>query len=136
MNVDQFVISLCLILFLGKLFGEIFQRFELPEVVGEILAGLLLGPSLTNVISPDPTLTVLAELGVILLLFSIGCESSIKRLYQAGGRAVSVALVGNCSGYCDGREWCLLSYRLNIHRYFSWVCLNSDEYWHFITGVG
>ncbi|MDO6639026.1 cation:proton antiporter [Shewanella sp. 5_MG-2023] len=94
MNVDQFVISLCLILFLGKLFGEIFQRFELPVVVGEILAGLLLGPSLTNVISPDPTLTVLAELGVILLLFSIGCESSIKRLYQAGGRAVSVALVG------------------------------------------
>ncbi|MFS1424060.1 cation:proton antiporter [Shewanella sp. 10N.286.48.B5] len=136
MNVDQFVISLCLILFLGKLFGEIFQRFELPEVVGEILAGLLLGPSLTNVISPDPTLTVLAELGVILLLFSIGCESSIKRLYQAGGRAVSVALVGIIVPAIvmgvSGAYYLTDSIFTAIFR----VCLNGDEYWHFITGVG
>ncbi|WP_144212985.1 cation:proton antiporter [Shewanella donghaensis] len=94
MSVDQFVISLCLILFLGKLFGGVFQRLGLPVVVGEIFAGLLLGPSLLSVITPHPTLTVLAELGVILLLFSIGCETSIKGLHKAGSRAMSVAILG------------------------------------------
>lgn len=94
MAVDLFVISLCLILFFGKLFGSLFARFGLPAVVGEILAGLLLGPTLFNLVTPDPTLAVMAELGVILLLFSIGCETSIKRLYQAGGRAVCVASLG------------------------------------------
>lgn len=94
MAVEQFIISLCLILFCGKLFGSLFERFGLPAVVGEILAGLLLGPTLLNYIAPHPTLAVLAELGVILLLFSIGCETSIKRLYLAGSRAVSVAALG------------------------------------------
>ncbi|MEC4727933.1 cation:proton antiporter [Shewanella sp. D64] len=94
MAVDQFIISLCLILFCGKLFGSLFKCLALPAVVGEILAGLLLGPTLLNFVTPNPTLAVLAELGVILLLFSIGCETSIKRLYQAGGRAVSVAALG------------------------------------------
>ena len=94
MAVDLFIISLCLILFCGKLFGILFERLSMPAVVGEILAGLLLGPSLLNFVTPHPTLAVMAELGVILLLFSIGCETSIKRLYQAGGRAVSVAVLG------------------------------------------
>lgn len=94
MAADQFIISLCLILFFGKLFGSLFKYFGLPPVVGEILAGLLLGPTLFNLVLPDPTLAVLAELGVILLLFSIGCETSVKRLHQAGGRAVRVATLG------------------------------------------
>jgi Kef-type K+ transport system membrane component KefB len=94
MAVDQFVISICMILLFGQLFGRIFERLSLPVVVGEIFAGLLLGPTLLNFITPHPTLSVLAELGVILLLFSIGCETSIKRLYHAGGRAVSVAMLG------------------------------------------
>ncbi|QQX78983.1 cation:proton antiporter [Shewanella sp. KX20019] len=94
MAVDLFIISLCLILFCGKVFGSLFERLAMPAVVGEILAGLLLGPTLLNFVTPHPTLAVMAELGVILLLFSIGCETSIKRLYQAGGRAVAVAVLG------------------------------------------
>ncbi len=94
MAADQFILSLCLILFFGKLFGSLFKYFGLPAVVGEILAGLVLGPTLFNLVLPHPTLAVLAELGVILLLFSIGCETSIKRLHQAGGRAAKVAAAG------------------------------------------
>lgn len=94
MSVDLFVISLCLILFFGKVFGSLFKRLGMPAVVGEILAGLMLGPSLLNMVAPDPTLAVMAELGVILLLFSIGCETSIKHLYQAGNRAAGVAALG------------------------------------------
>ncbi|WP_153913972.1 cation:proton antiporter [Shewanella sp. TC10] len=94
MTVEQFIIALCLILLCGKVLGSLFERLQLPAVVGEILAGLLLGPTLLNVVTPDATLAVLAELGVILLLFSIGCETSIKRLSQAGPRAAAVATLG------------------------------------------
>ena len=94
MAVDHFVLSLCLILFVGRLLGDIFNRLKLPSVVGEILAGLILGPTLLNWVKPHETLGVIAELGVILLLFSIGCETSIKRLYQSGPSAVGVAVLG------------------------------------------
>ena len=94
MAIDNFVLSLCLILLFGRLFGDLFQRLQLPSVVGEILAGLLLGPTLLNWITPHETLGIMAELGVILLLFSIGCETSIKHLYQAGSSAIGVAFIG------------------------------------------
>lgn len=94
MAVEQFIISLCLILLLGKLLASLFEKLGLPAVVGEITAGLLLGPTVLNWISPDPTLAVLAELGVILLLFAIGCETSIKHLALAGRPAVAIACVG------------------------------------------
>ena len=94
MTVEQFIIALCLILLCGKVLGSLFEKLQLPAVVGEILAGLLLGPTLLNVVSPNATLAVLAELGVILLLFSIGCETSIKRLFVAGRRAIAVAVLG------------------------------------------
>ncbi|KIO36723.1 cation:proton antiporter [Shewanella sp. cp20] len=94
MAIDNFVLSLCLILLFGRLLGEAFKRLQLPAVVGEILAGILIGPSLLGWIAPNETLAVMAELGVILLLFSIGCETSIKRLFQAGNSAVGVALLG------------------------------------------
>ena len=94
MAIDNFVLSLCLILLFGRLLGEAFKRLQLPAVVGEILAGILIGPSLLGWIAPNETLAVMAELGVILLLFSIGCETSIKRLFQAGNSAVGVALFG------------------------------------------
>ncbi|QYJ85718.1 cation:proton antiporter [Shewanella mesophila] len=94
MAIDNFVLSLCLILLFGRLFGDLFQRLQLPSVVGEMLAGLLLGPTLLNWVTPHETLGVMAELGVILLLFSIGCETSIKHLYQAGSSAIGVAFIG------------------------------------------
>ncbi|WP_394203020.1 cation:proton antiporter [Shewanella waksmanii] len=94
MAADQFIISLCLMLLLGKLFASLFERVQFPAVVGEITAGLVLGPTLLNWISPNPTLAVLAELGVILLLFAIGCETSIKHLARAGRPAVAVATLG------------------------------------------
>ncbi|TVP09702.1 cation:proton antiporter [Shewanella sp. KCT] len=94
MAIDNFVLSLCLILLFGRVLGEVFKRLQLPAVVGEILAGILIGPSLLGWIAPHETLAVMAELGVILLLFSIGCETSIKHLFQAGNSAAGVALLG------------------------------------------
>ncbi|PKG55288.1 MULTISPECIES: cation:proton antiporter [unclassified Shewanella] len=94
MAIDSFVISIFLILLFGRLLGELARRLGSPAVVGEIMAGLLIGPSILGWVTPHNTLSVLAELGVILLLFDIGCDTSIKRLYHARGHSTWVALSG------------------------------------------
>jgi Kef-type K+ transport system membrane component KefB len=55
----------------AKLLAEIFERMGQPDVVGEMLAGILLGPSVLNWVQPDQVLTALGEIGVIFLLFRV-----------------------------------------------------------------
>jgi Kef-type K+ transport system membrane component KefB len=94
MAIDSFVMSLFLILIVGRMLGELSDRLGVPSVVGEVTAGILIGPSLLNWVAPHSTLAIIAELGVILLLFDIGCETSIKKLAHSGNKAVKVALLG------------------------------------------
>lgn len=94
MAIDSFVVSLFLILIAGRLLGELSDRLGFPSVVGEVTAGIIIGPSLLNWVLPHSTLAIIAELGVILLLFDIGCETSIKRLAHSGNQAIRVALLG------------------------------------------
>ncbi|MBB1318345.1 cation:proton antiporter [Shewanella sp. SR43-4] len=94
MAINSFVMSLFLILVVGRLLGELSDRLGFPSVVGEVTAGILIGPSLLNWVVPHSTLAIIAELGVIFLLFDIGCETSIKKLAHSGTKAVSVALLG------------------------------------------
>ncbi len=83
----------------GKILGEGAERIGLPSVLGELVAGLLIGPSLLGIV-PAPgaagaeTIRVLAELGVILLLFEVGLETDLKELFKVGPAAMAVALVG------------------------------------------
>lgn len=75
--------------------GELAERVGQPAVLGELLAGVLLGPSVLGLVHPEaPWLGLLAELGVIVLLFEIGLETDLKRLLGSGGTAATVALVG------------------------------------------
>lgn len=78
----------------AKLLGEIFERLRQPGIVGEILAGILIGPSLLGWIAPDQFLTALAELGVMFLLFRVGLEVRSSELVKVGGTAALVALLG------------------------------------------
>ena len=94
MAIDDLLMALFLILISARLLGEICQRIGWPVVVGEISAGVILGPSLLGLLQPEPILANIAELGIILLLFSIGTETSVKRLCHAGGQIISVALIG------------------------------------------
>ncbi len=94
MAIDSFVMSLLLILVIGRLLAELSFRFSWPSVVGEVTAGILIGPSLLGWVTPHETLAIIAELGVILLLFDIGCETSIKKLLNAGPKVIWVALIG------------------------------------------
>ena len=87
------------ILVTAKLFGEVAERLGVPAVLGELIAGLILGPGLLGVIpaSGEPgaeVVSFLAELGVILLLFEVGLETDLKQMFQVGGSASAVAVVG------------------------------------------
>jgi Kef-type K+ transport system membrane component KefB len=85
---------LAAILIGAKLAGRLSQRFGLPAVFGELLLGLALGPSLLNLIQPSEPLALLAEIGVILLMFRAGLETDLVQMRQVGGVATIVAFGG------------------------------------------
>jgi Kef-type K+ transport systems, membrane components len=78
----------------AKLLAEIFERLGQPGIVGEILAGVLIGPSVLNWIAPNLLLTSLADLGVMFLLFRVGLEVKSSELIRVGGTAFLVATLG------------------------------------------
>ena len=91
----QLLFSLVLLLATAKTLGVIAQRFGQPAVVGELIAGVLLGTSLLGLVDPgDPVIRSLAEIGVLVLLFEIGLHTDLKSLIRVGTEALTVALVG------------------------------------------
>jgi len=78
----------------GKVLAEIFERFRQPAVVGELLAGVMLGPSLLALVSPSELTRGLAEIGAIFLLFTVGLETKPRDLLQVGRTAALVATIG------------------------------------------
>ena len=89
------LISLVALLVGTQLLGVLAQRLKQPAVVGELIAGLLLGGSVLGILDPnDPVIHALAELGVLVLLFEIGLHTDLKALIRVGGSAMTVAVVG------------------------------------------
>jgi Kef-type K+ transport system membrane component KefB len=78
----------------AKLLAELFEAMRLPGIAGEMLAGAILGPSVLGWISPNTTLTALADLGVMFLLFKVGLEVSLADLMKVGRTALFVAVLG------------------------------------------
>ncbi len=79
----------------AKLLGELAQRIGQPAVLGELVAGVLVGPSVLAAVDPSvPSIHIVAEIGIIILLFEIGLETKLKSLLSVGGTATTVALVG------------------------------------------
>ena len=79
----------------AKLLGELAQRIGQPAVLGELLAGVLVGPSVLAAVDPAvPAIHIIAEIGIIILLFEIGLETKLKSLLSVGGTAATVALAG------------------------------------------
>ena len=91
---SEFFLQLALILVGARLFGEFMNRFGAPSVIGELMAGIVLGPSLLGWIEPNEIIQMLAEIGVILLLFEVGLETDMRRLARSGRRSVIAALGG------------------------------------------
>jgi Kef-type K+ transport system membrane component KefB len=91
----------------AKLMAEVFERLGQPGIVGEILAGVLIGPSALNWIGPSELLTALADLGAMFLLFRVGLEVKSSELIKLGGTATLVAAVGVIVPFIMG--WGILS---------------------------
>lgn len=86
--------SLAIIIVAAKLFGILARRFKAPQVAGEIIAGLIIGPSVLGLVSQTEFLTVTAEIGVVLLMFSAGLETDLKDLTKTGPLAFLIACAG------------------------------------------
>src|SRR6516165_10125908 len=89
-----FLSQLFLIFVFAKLGGEIFERLRLPAVLGEILAGVLIGPYGAGLVVPDDAIKDVAEVGAIFLLFTVGLEIQPKDLLSVGPTSLYVALAG------------------------------------------
>jgi Kef-type K+ transport system membrane component KefB len=116
LTVSDFVLALIAILVAAKLFGEIAERLGQPAVLGEMIGGIVIGVSGLHLVDPhSPILHLMAELGVVLLLFLIGLETDMRRLLASGGPSTAVATVGVIlplvSGLLVGR---LLGYPFTI----------------------
>jgi Kef-type K+ transport system membrane component KefB len=94
MEVSEFFLKLLIILLVAKLFAEVFAYLRLPSVLGEVIAGIIIGPSLLGVIVPDATLYLLAEIGILLLLFEVGLETDIGQMAKVGIQSSLVAITG------------------------------------------
>ncbi len=94
MQPHDFFLILLLILLGARLFAELFRKLTLPPVLGELCAGIVIGPSLLGWVEPSATIKLLAEIGIILLLFDVGLETDLHRLKQSGKNAAIVAVGG------------------------------------------
>lgn len=94
MEAHTFLIQLVIILFSARIVGEIAAYFNAPSVIGELIAGIIIGPSLLGLIELTPPIQLLAQIGIILLLFEVGIETDIGRLTSSGFKAFIVALGG------------------------------------------
>jgi Kef-type K+ transport system membrane component KefB len=86
--------DLFLVLLAAKLGDEVFKRIGQPAIVGEILGGIVVGPSLLGLVEPGEVLEVFSELGVIFLLFWVGLETKLSEMRTVGRIAVTVGSAG------------------------------------------
>lgn len=94
MEAHTFFLNLLIILLSARIFAELAVRLKAPSVIGELIAGVVLGPSLFGWIEPVHAIKLLAEIGIILLLFEVGLETDVKRLVRTGAKSFVVAIAG------------------------------------------
>ncbi|HYG99666.1 MAG TPA: cation:proton antiporter [Terriglobales bacterium] len=91
---DTLLLELFAIFVWAKVFGEIFEQLSLPAVLGEILAGVVLGPYAIALIDPSQTVNSIAGIGAIFLLFTVGLETRPQELIRVGRQSLRVAIAG------------------------------------------
>ncbi|MFZ0062514.1 MAG: cation:proton antiporter [Pyrinomonadaceae bacterium] len=100
------LLTLFIMLVAAKLMAELFERLRQPAVAGEILAGVIIGPSLLGWAAPSEITNLLAEMGVIFLLFTVGLETKPAAIFRVGKQAAVVAVLGVIAPLLGG--WLLM----------------------------
>ncbi len=115
LDVPNFLGLLVVLLAAAKLLGALAQRIGQPAVLGELVAGVIVGASVLGLVNPqnqaDPrseALHLLAEIGVVILLFEIGLETDLRQLLRVGGASAVVAVAGVALPFAFGYAACLL----------------------------
>ena len=127
MNIDVFK-DLAIIILFAKLFGLLAKKLKAPQVVGEIVAGLIIGPSVLNFVGQSDFISQLAEIGVLLLMFYAGLETDLKELLHTGPVALVIA--------CMGVGVPLLGGYLLYSCFYGFSPAGSDEFYRAVfTGV-
>ena len=90
----RYLLDIALILLSTKLLSLLTRKFNLPQVVGALLAGVIMGPSMFNILHETEFIKQLAELGVIVLMFTAGMESSLDDLKKSGKASFIIAALG------------------------------------------
>ncbi|MBQ3841931.1 MAG: cation:proton antiporter [Ruminiclostridium sp.] len=90
----EFLKNLAIIIVSAKVFGLIANKLKAPQVVGEIIAGLVIGPCVLGWVEQTDFLSRMAEIGVVLIMFGAGLETNMKDLLKTGPKALLIALVG------------------------------------------
>ncbi|HUW76947.1 MAG TPA: cation:proton antiporter [Gallionella sp.] len=114
MNSQTFLLQLLGILIASRIFAELAVRLNFPSVIGELLAGVALGPSLLGWVEPVQTFRLLAEIGIILLLFEVGLETDVMQLVRAGAKSIIVALSGFILPFVLGFALCFWVFGLGM----------------------
>ncbi len=94
MDTLEILWDLALIILFAKFFALVARKFNAPQVAGEIVAGILIGPTLLNLVQETDFLNQMAEVGVILLMFSAGLETDLNQLKRSGVKATLIACAG------------------------------------------
>ena len=100
------LLTLFIMLVAAKVMAELFERLRQPAVAGEILAGVIIGPSLLSWAAPSEITSILAEIGVIFLLFTVGLETKPASIIKVGTKAILVAVLGVVAPFIGG--WLLM----------------------------
>lgn len=120
--------DLAIIILFAKLFGLLAKKLRAPQVVGEIVAGLIIGPSVLGLVEQSDFITQMAEIGVLLLMFSAGLETDLKDLIKTGPTALAIACAGVAVPLAGG--WLLYSC------FYGFSAVGTDEFYRAIfTGV-
>lgn len=119
----KILLDLLIILAAAKIMGEIFERLKQPVVIGEILAGILLGPYIFGWIDPSHVQTfhvyqILAEIGVIILLFTIGLHTKVDEMLIVGRTSLMVAVLGVVLPFFFGYLYTLTSDHSTVESMF------------------
>ena len=103
------IFELALILIAAKVGAELFNRIKQSPMLGEILAGLILGPSILGLMHESHILELFAEIGIIFMIFMLGLETKVAHLRAVGVRALAIAMMGIAvpfgGGYLLGIAW-------------------------------
>jgi Kef-type K+ transport system membrane component KefB len=101
-ELSSFLLAFAAALLGAKLLGELSRRIGQPAVLGELLAGIVLGPSVLGLVPLSSGVLLVAEIGVILLLFEVGLETDLEELVRVGAAATAVAVGGMALPFAGG----------------------------------